>query len=159
MPFDIVHLRFYSEYQWLIDFSVYAIVIYSITETYQVVFKAKDEINLSILWCFLVVGFAMYPFLICILTFFIMFWEHKFLIIFPINLHRKVLLSLTRQYFQSESSGERSTVIVTGFVYFLLAMVILIIDEHSLELGLETAYKVFNRNAVTFLEKQGINSS
>ncbi|KAK6617548.1 hypothetical protein RUM44_005136 [Polyplax serrata] len=130
VPLDIVHLRFYHEYQWLIDFSVYAAVMYILTETYQLVFKIKDEVNLSMLWCFLVIGFAM-----------------------------KVLLSLTKQYFQGEESGERSTVIVTGFGYFLLAMIILIIDENNLELGLETAYQIFNKNAVTFLQKQGINSS
>ncbi|EEB13811.1 conserved hypothetical protein [Pediculus humanus corporis] len=130
VPLDVMHLRFYSEYQWLIDFSVYAVVIYTLTETYQLIFQAQDEVNLSMLWCFLVVGFAM-----------------------------KVLLSLTGQYFQSEDSGERSTVIVTGFVYFVLAMIILIIDENSLELGLETAYKVFNKNAIAFLERQGIDSS
>ena len=56
-----MHLRFYSEYQWLIDFSVYAVVIYTLTETYQLIFQAQDEVNLSMLWCFLVVGFAMYP--------------------------------------------------------------------------------------------------
>lgn len=29
---DIVHLRYYSDYQWLVDFSVYAIIVYIITE-------------------------------------------------------------------------------------------------------------------------------
>lgn len=29
---DVLHLRYYTEYQWLIDFSVYAVIIYIITE-------------------------------------------------------------------------------------------------------------------------------
>lgn len=29
---DVVHLRYYSEYQWLVDFSVYAVIVYVITE-------------------------------------------------------------------------------------------------------------------------------
>lgn len=73
--------------------------------------------------------------------------------------NRKVLFSLTRQYFQGDESGERSTVIVTGFAYLLLAMMILIVDENNLELGLETAYRSFNQSAAAFLERQGIDSS
>lgn len=33
--YDVVHLRYFTEYQWLIDFSVYAIVVYIISEVYQ----------------------------------------------------------------------------------------------------------------------------
>lgn len=130
MLLDIIHLRFYTEYQWLLDFSVYAVAVYFLTELCQIFFRIKDEVNLSMLWCFLVVGFA-----------------------------SKILISLTRQYFKSEESGERSTVIVTGFAYMLLAMMILIVDENNLELGLETAYKSFYSSAARFLEKQGLDSS
>lgn len=73
---------------------------------------------------------------------------------------RKLLLSLTVQYFQGEESvGERSTCIVMGFVYLLISMVVLIINENVLELGLETAYKTFNESASAFLTTQGLNSS
>lgn len=73
---------------------------------------------------------------------------------------RKLLLTLTVQYFQGEESiGERSTCIVTGFTYLLISMVILIIDEDVLELGLENAYNSFNQSASAFLTKQGLNSS
>lgn len=72
----------------------------------------------------------------------------------------KLLISLTVQYFQSdESIGERSTCIVTGFLYFLISMVILIVPEKTLETGLETAYKSFNESASVFLEKQGVDSA
>lgn len=30
--FDVVHLKFYNEYQWLLDFSIYATAVYIITE-------------------------------------------------------------------------------------------------------------------------------
>lgn len=92
---DVVHLKYYTEYQWLLDFSVYAAAVYIMTEvsnvsghisgivpfecvsmlyfvTYSNFFTAtqvyncfypiKDEINLSMLWCSLVLGFALYPF-------------------------------------------------------------------------------------------------
>lgn len=70
------------------------------------------------------------------------------------------MISLTVQYFKSEESiGERSTCIVTGFVYLLIAMIILIVDENTLEIGLEQAYKSFNESASVYLEGRGIVSS
>lgn len=73
---------------------------------------------------------------------------------------RKLLLTLTVQYFQGEESiGERSTCIVTGFAYLVISMIILIIDEDVLELGLENAYNSFNQSASVFLTRQGLNSS
>ncbi|XP_052872953.1 transmembrane protein 161B [Anopheles cruzii] len=129
--YDIVHLRFYTEYQWLVDFSLYAAIVYTTSEIYHFFFPLKEEINLSILWCFLVVFFAF-----------------------------KLLASLTVQYFQSEESiGERSTCIVTGLAYLLIAMIILIVPEHTLEVGLDPAYRSFNQSASSFLEEQGLNSS
>uniref|UniRef100_A0A8W7P3N5 Transmembrane protein 161B n=1 Tax=Anopheles coluzzii TaxID=1518534 RepID=A0A8W7P3N5_ANOCL len=94
-PYDIVHLRFYTEYQWLVDFSLYSAIVYTVSE-----------------------------------------------------------------YFKSEESiGERSTCIVTGLAYLLIAMIILIVPEHTLEVGLDKAYHSFNTSASSFLEGQGLNSS
>ncbi|XP_017779120.1 PREDICTED: transmembrane protein 161B [Nicrophorus vespilloides] len=130
-PLDVIHLRFYMEYQWLLDFSIYAAVVYIATEVYHGFFPSKDEVNLSMLWIFLVIIFA-----------------------------SKMLLSLTIQYFKGEESvGERSTCIVMGFVYFLLSMMVLIVDENTLEVGLETAYSSFNQSASAFLNKQGLSSN
>lgn len=76
------------------------------------------------------------------------------------NIYSKLLTSLTIQYFRSEESiGERSTCIVTGLTYLLISMIILIIDENTLETGLEKAYASFNQSASTFLEGQGVISS
>lgn len=80
--------------------------------------------------------------------------------IFFLTCTSKLLLTLTVQYFQGEESvGERSTCIVMGFIYLLISMVILIVDENVLELGLEDAYRSFNESASTFLTNQGLNSS
>ncbi|XP_055531156.1 transmembrane protein 161B [Wyeomyia smithii] len=130
-PYDIVHLRYYTEYQWMVDFSLYASIVYILSEAYHFFFPMKEEFNLSMLWCLLVIFFAF-----------------------------KLLASLTIQYFQSEESiGERSTCIVTGFVYFLISMIILIVPETTLEVGLDRAYKSFNESASIFLESQGLQSS
>ncbi|KAK9881000.1 hypothetical protein WA026_014343 [Henosepilachna vigintioctopunctata] len=128
---DIRHLRYFLEYQWLVDFALYALVVYVVTEVYQFWFPLKGEINLSMLWCGIVILFTF-----------------------------KLLLSLTVQYFKGEESvGERSTCIVMGFTYLLISMIILIIDEKTLELGLEQAYSSFNETASVFLEIQGLSST
>ncbi|XP_043265635.1 transmembrane protein 161B [Colletes gigas] len=128
---DVVHLKYYTEYQWLLDFSIYAAAVYIMTEVYNHFYPIKDEINLSMLWCSLVLGFAF-----------------------------KVLLSLWIQYFTGEeSTGERSTCIVTGFAYLLIAMIILIVDENNLEIGLDKAYVSFNHSASLFLDNQGLSST
>lgn len=72
----------------------------------------------------------------------------------------QLLSSLTIQYFRSdESIGERSTCIVTGLVYLLISMIILIVDERTLETGLEQAYRSFNETASVFMEGQGVSST
>lgn len=71
-----------------------------------------------------------------------------------------MLLSLWVQYFKGEESvGERSTCIVTGFAYLLIAMMVLIVDENKLEIGLEKAYTSFNYSASRFLDTQGLSST
>lgn len=71
-----------------------------------------------------------------------------------------MLASLTIQYFKSdESIGERSTCIVTGLIYLLIAMIAVILPERILEVGLNTAYEKFNERAAKFLEEQGVSNS
>lgn len=57
--FDVIHLRYFTEYQWLVDFSLYAMIVYVISEIYHFFLPLKDEVNLSMLWCLLVVFFAL----------------------------------------------------------------------------------------------------
>lgn len=72
----------------------------------------------------------------------------------------KFLISLTVQYFKSdESIGERSMCLLAGVLYFVVSMVILVVDENTLEIGLEQAYKSFNESASVYLEERGVSSS
>lgn len=57
--YDVLHLRYFTEYQWLIDFSVYAAIVYFISEVYHFFVPLKDEVNLSMIWCLLVIFFAL----------------------------------------------------------------------------------------------------
>lgn len=54
-------LRFFVEYQWLIDFAVYATGIYLFTEGYYSVVDASKEVNIASIWCVLTVLFCLYP--------------------------------------------------------------------------------------------------
>lgn len=127
---DLLPLHYYPEYHWLMDFAVCGILHYTITEVYYAVLKPAAEVNLSMMWCLLVIGFAL-----------------------------KVLYSMTAMYFTTEEGGERMMCIVFGFFFLIFAMGILIVDEETLEFGLEPAYFNFSSAANIFLEQQGISSA
>lgn len=129
-PIDVLPLHFYTEFQWLIDFAFAGIFVYAITEIYYAVVQPKNEFNLSIMWCLLVVGFTV-----------------------------KVLFSLTSMYFRTDEGGERMLCVIFGFFFLVFAMGILIVDENTLEFGLEKAYVNFSKEAREFLAAQGIDSA
>lgn len=54
-------LHYFPEFQWLVDFTVAATVVYLITELYYSVSQASGEMNISVVWCMLVLAFVMYP--------------------------------------------------------------------------------------------------
>jgi len=131
---DLVQLRYYQEYQWLLDFSCYSLLTYILSEVYIYLLpdKASTEVNLSLVWVVLVIGFTY-----------------------------KLLLSLNGLYFEGEEAGgERSLVLVMGGFYLLFSMMVLLVDESTLETGLDEAYKSFNNSAAAFLENNaGLASS
>ncbi|KAM5193444.1 transmembrane protein 161B isoform 1-T3 [Mantella aurantiaca] len=126
---DTLALHYFPEYQWLVDYTVAATVVYFITEAYYSFLMPSQEMNISIVWCMLVLAFAI-----------------------------KVLFSLTTHYFKVEDGGERSVCVTFGFFFFVKAMAILIVTENYLEFGLETGFTNFTESAVKFLHKQGLES-
>ncbi len=56
-------LHYFPEFQWLVDFTVAATVVYLITELYYSVAQASGEMNISVVWCLLVLAFVMYPYI------------------------------------------------------------------------------------------------
>jgi len=131
MPYDVLQLKFYSEFQWLVDYSVFVLFVYTVTEVYiAYIPKGSQEVNLSMLWCLLLISFSL-----------------------------KSLCSVTGLYFwNADAAAERSLVLVGGSICFVLALALLLIDESNLEIGLETAYSSFNESAYIFLEKQTLVS-
>ncbi|XP_064152567.1 transmembrane protein 161B [Anguilla rostrata] len=126
---DTLALHYFPEFQWLVDFTVAATIVYLITEIYYSLFEPSGEMNISVVWCLLVLAFVI-----------------------------KVLFSLTAHYFKVEEGGERSLCITFAFFFFVKAMAILIVTENYLEFGLETGFANFSESAVQFLENQGLES-
>ncbi|KAM9591087.1 transmembrane protein 161B-like isoform 4-T6 [Morphnus guianensis] len=126
---DTIALHYFPEYQWLVDFTAAATVVYVVTEAYCSIMKPSQEMNISVVWCLLVLAFAV-----------------------------KILFSLTAHYFIVEDGGERSVCVTFGFFFFVKAMVILIVTESYLEFGLESGFSNFSESAMQFLEKQGLES-
>ncbi|XP_066984609.1 transmembrane protein 161B isoform X2 [Macrobrachium rosenbergii] len=130
VPGEVMQLKYYTEYQWLLDFSVCAAIVYIITEVFLAVAPPKGEVNLSMLWCLLAVGFSL-----------------------------KIMFSLSMLYFRGDDSGgEKAMVILSFFTYLLIALGMLILDESKLEMGLDMAYQSFNSSAAAFLKAQGLTS-
>ncbi|XP_068558549.1 transmembrane protein 161A [Cebidichthys violaceus] len=123
---DALVLRFFLEYQWLIDFAVYATVVFLFTEGYYSMVDASKEVNLGAIWCVLTVLFSV-----------------------------KTLHTLMSHYFLSEEGGERSVCLAFGFLSLLVAMLVLVVREDYLEFGLESAFSNLFDNLEVFAKQQG----
>ena len=73
-------------------------------------------------------------------------------------LKRKILYTLTAIYFRGgdEAIGERNLCVTFGGGYFLVSMIILIVNDNFLEFGLKSAYQTFNHTATQFLMAHNI---
>ena len=125
---DVVHLRYYPDYQWLMDFCMCAFIVYLLTEVFYTI-SHRTEINMSMLWCLLALGFCL-----------------------------RVLLQQTSMYFSSDDSGEKILCVLFGFFFLVSAMGILVVDESILEFGLASGYGNFSAGAEEFFKKQGLES-
>ncbi|XP_016298169.1 transmembrane protein 161A isoform X2 [Sinocyclocheilus anshuiensis] len=123
---DALVLRFFVEYQWLIDFAIYATGIYLFTEGYYSVVDASKEVNIASIWCVLTVFFCL-----------------------------RTLYLLMSHYFRSEEGGERSVCLAFGFLSLLIAMLVLVVREDYLEFGLEPGFTSLFDNFEVFAKQHG----
>ncbi|XP_036377899.1 transmembrane protein 161A [Megalops cyprinoides] len=123
---DALVLRFFVEYQWLIDFAVYALGIYLFTEGYYCVVDASKEVNIGAIWCVLTILFCL-----------------------------RMLYTLMSHYFRSDEGGERSVCLAFGFLCLLVAMLVLVVREDYLEFGLEPGFASLFDNLEVFAKQQG----
>ncbi|XP_010775437.1 transmembrane protein 161A [Notothenia coriiceps] len=123
---DALVLRFFLEYQWLVDFAVYTAGVFMFTECYYSSVDASTEVNIGAIWCVLTVLFSL-----------------------------KTLKTLMSHYFSSEEGGERSVCLAFGFLSLLVAMLVLVVREDYLEFGLESAFSSLFDNLEVFARQQG----
>ncbi|XP_076583299.1 transmembrane protein 161A [Chaetodon auriga] len=123
---DALVLRFFLEYQWLVDFAVYAMGVFLFTECYYSVVDARKEVNIGAIWCVLTVLFGL-----------------------------KTLHTLMSHYFRSEEGGERSVCLAFGFLSLLVAMLVLVVKEDYLEFGLDSGFSSLFDNLEVFAKQQG----
>ncbi|NWI73686.1 T161A protein, partial [Dryoscopus gambensis] len=119
-------LRHFLEYQWFVDFAVYAGAVYAFSEGYFCLVSPARETNLGVLWCLLTVVFSV-----------------------------KVFFMVMRHYFRSEEGGERSVCLTFAFFFLLLAMLALVVREEYLEFGLEAGLAGVTHNLETILKPRG----
>ncbi|EAW84786.1 hypothetical protein FLJ20422, isoform CRA_g, partial [Homo sapiens] len=62
---------------------------------------------------------------------------------------------VTRLYFSAEEGGERSVCLTFAFLFLLLAMLVQVVREETLELGLEPGLASMTQNLEPLLKKQG----
>ncbi|XP_036255571.1 transmembrane protein 161A [Molothrus ater] len=123
---DALVLRHFLEYQWFVDFSVYAGAVYAFSEGYFCLVSPARESNLGVLWCLLTVLFSV-----------------------------KVFCMVMRHYFRSEEGGERSVCLTSAFFFLLLAMLALVVREDYLEFGLEAGLARVSSNLEPILKPRG----
>ena len=109
MPHDLQLIHYYPEFRWLVDVGLAALTVYVATCVYHCIkpSAAATEYNLSVVWL-------------------------GFLLIFSTAL----LGSLTMVYFSEELSRERSVIVVFTTLFFVFALVVLLVDENILQFRL-----------------------
>ncbi|XP_060038324.1 transmembrane protein 161A isoform X1 [Erinaceus europaeus] len=122
---DALVLRFFAEYQWFLDFAVYAAALFVLTEGYYHLL-APCEPNIAVFWGLLAVAFS-----------------------------AKVLMTITRLYFGAGASGERSVCLAFALLSLLLAMLVQALPEATLELGLEPGLASLTETLEPLLRPQG----
>lgn len=110
-----------DELEWVVDFAFMSNFSFLITQLLFYFYPDTSEYNFSLIWILLVIVRSLVS-----------------------------LARITANYFIIEKSiGERSICIVSGCVFFLIAIVILIADENNNhELGLDDAFRSLSRSFV-----------
>ncbi|KAJ8357733.1 hypothetical protein SKAU_G00205270 [Synaphobranchus kaupii] len=123
---DALVLRFFLEYQWLVDFAVYAMGVYLFTEGYYCAVDATKEVNIGAIWCVLTILFCL-----------------------------KTLYTLMSHYFRSEEGGRALCLPGLWLPVLLVAMLVLVVREDYLEFGLEPGFASLFDNLESFAKHQG----
>lgn len=128
---DLELINYSVDTEWIVDLSLMSMFSFIITELQFNFYPTTTECNFSLLWTLLVIFYCV-----------------------------KILWKLTAAYFRNDKSiGERSICITSGCLFLLIAMILLLVDEKTLELGLEGAYRSFNESATTFVNSHTLSTN
>ncbi|XP_076806624.1 transmembrane protein 161B-like [Clavelina lepadiformis] len=105
---DTIILRNYTDYEWLVNYTLFSIFVYIGTEIYYESWHPTKEFNISMVWILLSMWFAV-----------------------------KNLCSVLVLYAKAKAGGEISMSITYGMFSFIVALGTLMIKEDVLEFGIE----------------------
>ena len=57
-PTDLHYIKYTDDFQSFIDVSLIALIIYITTEIYYNIFRPQDELNMSIVWCGMIIAYG-----------------------------------------------------------------------------------------------------
>ncbi|CEF67216.1 Transmembrane protein 161A/B family-containing protein [Strongyloides ratti] len=124
----ICQLNYYPTLYWLIDFSIFAIFVFTISETFLFFFPSNQDINISMLWLVLSFVFAL-----------------------------QSLLTLTYSFFFDETfTSERNLILSSLAIYFVGCMTITMFGNKFLDINLDQAYNTLTDIINNFIESQEI---
>ena len=118
---EILIVQYYSDFRWLVDFAASSMFVYICTRIYFYFnpLAMWTEYDLSVIWILLVMVYTV-----------------------------GVLVAITSIYFTDELSTERSLCLVFTAFFLVCAMAVLIVDESSLEFGLDRSHKLLTKSFV-----------
>ena len=116
---ELLTVHYYSDFRWLVDFAASSLFVYICTRIYFYFnpLAMWTEYDLSVIWILLVMVYTV-----------------------------GVLVTITTVYFTDELSTERSLCLVFTAFFLVCAMAVLIVDESSLEFGLDRSHKLLTKS-------------
>lgn len=105
-PIDSLQFRNYSEYEWLVNYTLFVVLVYIATEIYYEIWTPSKDFNISLVWIALSVSFAV-----------------------------KNMISILRLYLKA-GGGEFTLSFIYGILSFICSLCVLMISEDYLDFGL-----------------------
>ena len=118
---ELLTVHYYSDFRWLVDFAASSMFVYICTRIYFYFnpLAMWTEYDLSVVWILLVMVYTV-----------------------------GVLVAITTVYFTDQLSTERSLCLVFTAFFLVCAMAILIVDERSLEFGVDKSHELLTRSFI-----------
>ena len=116
---ELITIHYYSDFRWLVDFAASSVFVYVCTRIYFYFNPSAiwTEYDLSVVW-----------------------------ILMAMLYNVGVLVAITTVYFTNDLSTERSLCLVFTAFFLVCAMAVLIVDERSLEFGLDRSHELLTKS-------------